>query len=189
LARKQDIKQLAQRCRSVPARSEHTARINRRNTMETSDQRAARLDAERAEGQLTDLEAARAFAAAPQERRAPVDEFTGPRKFRTPASMQVFTNAPFTPTPSLDPGIIKAIEGYEEFAGYLAPAENAFSSAHVALAKIAEARAIVAKDTSKTPELKLLTVAASAEKKLEQLTRLFDTARGNLTAVNRHGSR
>jgi hypothetical protein len=48
--------------------------------METSDQKAVRLDAERVEEQMSDLEAAQAFAAAPQLGPAAVDQYTGPRK-------------------------------------------------------------------------------------------------------------
>jgi hypothetical protein len=135
--------------------------------------------------EMTDLEAARAAARAPKIYRAAVDEPGGRRQSPTPAALQVWSSASYTPTPSLDPGIIKAIEGYEENEGYLAPALNAFSTAHETLKAVAAARDPLSRDTSKTDEMKLLAMAARSEKALDRITKTFDTAYKNLDSAAR----
>jgi hypothetical protein len=132
---------------------------------------------------MTDLEAARAAARAPKTYRAPVDEPGGRRQSATPAVLQVWSSANYTPTPSLDPGIIKAIEGYEENEGYLAPALNAFSTAHETLKQVAAARDPLSRDTSKSEGQKLLAMAARSEKAQERITKTFDTAHKNLSSA------
>jgi len=134
------------------------------------------------EQQESQIDLVRAVVAAPTHRAA-VDE-PGPRGNYAPdPSLGVFNNASFIPTPSLDPGVIKAIDGYAENEGYLAPALNAFSTAHVTLQQIADARAPLMRDTSKTPEQKLLLMATYAEKAQVRIMQAFDKAHQNLNAA------
>lgn len=114
---------------------------------------------------------------------AAIDAHTGPRKAPQPgARVQGGSvgSAPFTPTPSLDPANVKAIEHYAEWEGHLAPALNAFSTAHVGLTEIAKARALAEKNQAWNDYGKLLNVAAFAEKKWEQMNKKFDKARNDL---------
>jgi hypothetical protein len=90
------------------------------------------------------------------------------------------TDLPFHPSPTLDERHISAIEDYEEFAGYLAPALNALSVATEGLKSIDEAWQALRKDTSKTPEQKALVIAPAAEKKQDAMLRSFSTANENL---------
>ncbi len=92
--------------------------------------------------------------------------------------------APFHPSPSLDPGVVRhaAGEHWEELRGYLAPAEQAFSLATETLKMIDNARIQVAKDPSKNPHAVLLIVAEAAGKKMDQVSRAFDRARADMTA-------
>lgn len=86
----------------------------------------------------------------------------------------------YIPTPSLDPRNISSIENYEAHEGYVRCATEAFSIIHVALQKLSEARAQVAKDTSKTEAQQILIVAAEAERLQLRATLAFDSARKRL---------
>lgn len=101
----------------------------------------------------------------------------------TKVNSTVITDAPFHPSPSLDPKNVEAIEGFDEFKGYLAPAHEAFSLATESLKLIDTARQAFAKDMTKNDHARLLIVAGAAEKKQDQVTRAFDQARKNLTAA------
>jgi hypothetical protein len=110
---------------------------------------------------------------------AAVDDYQFPRSMPKPGSKitsGAVGDAPFSPTPSLDPRNIQAIEHYQEFEGYLAPALNAFSTAHIGLSDIANARAQAQKNPSWNEWQIVLNVAGFAEKKQEAMTRQFDKA-------------
>lgn len=83
-------------------------------------------------------------------------------------------------TPSLDPGVVKAIEGFEEHAGYLDCAVHAFSVAHVGLQKIAEARKLARKNGAWTEAQQLLVVSQEAEKAQLRMTKAIDNAHKSL---------
>lgn len=91
--------------------------------------------------------------------------------------------AKFKPSISLDPGTITAIEGFEEFKDYLAPAQNALSTAFEGLKQIAKAREFADRNGAWNEAAKLMNVAAASEKKQESMTRAFDTASKNLTTA------
>jgi len=97
----------------------------------------------------------------------------------------VWSGASHIPTPSLHEGIIKAVEGFEDFPDdpAMASAVSAFSIATVTLEKINAAKEPLAKDTSKTGEQKLLAMAVHAEKALDRVIAAFDRAHKNLTNV------
>jgi hypothetical protein len=125
------------------------------------------------------LDAARAAAAAPTLGPAPVDT-DRPRPFvdHKPA---IWTAAPYTPTPSLDEGVIKAqMEDFPDDPA-MQSAVSAFSLATVSLTKIAAAKEPLSKDTSKTSEQKLLLMAGHADKALDKMTAALDRAHKNLT--------
>jgi hypothetical protein len=150
----------------VAAIREHIARESLESTMSEQEQN----------GDMSQVEMVRALVAA-ETHRAPIND-PNPRQVVIPPqlSQEIWNNAPFTPSPSLHPGVVEAIEGYAENVGYLAPALNAFSTAHVTLKQISDARAPLTRDTSKTPEQKLLLMAAHAEKQHDRVLRTFDKA-------------
>src|SRR5436190_21598662 len=78
---------------------------------------------------------------------------------------------PYSPPIDLHPGVIEAIDGFKDFAGYLAPAQNAFSTACDCLKQIDEARQAAAKNKARTPEQVVLITAEFAEKKQNFMTR------------------
>lgn len=85
-------------------------------------------------------------------------------------------------TPSLDPDMIKkGVEGFEEHAGYLQCAVDAFSVAHVGLQKIAEARKQAGKNSAWREEQQILIVAGEAQKMQDRMLRSMDNARKTLT--------
>ncbi len=88
---------------------------------------------------------------------------------------------PYVVTLSLDPGVVKAIEGFEDHAGYLQCAVDAFSVAHVGLEKIGVARRLARKNGAWTEAQQLLIVAKDAERAQEKMTRSFDNAHARLT--------
>ena len=87
---------------------------------------------------------------------------------------------PYTVTPSLDPGCVKAIEGFEDHAGYLQCAVEAFSVAHVGLQKIADARRQAARNPAWTEAQQVLIVSAEASKMQDRMARAMDSARVRL---------
>jgi hypothetical protein len=135
--------------------------------------------------EMTDLEAARAYAAAPQNGPAPVDQYTGPRKSPNLVP-QVWSAAKYTPTPSLDERMITSVENFDENDPALAQARNAFSLATEQLKKLSDARDPLSRDTSKTPEQKLLLMATHAEKAQDRCAKAFDSALKTLTALAKH---
>lgn len=86
----------------------------------------------------------------------------------------------YIPTLSLDPGNVTALEGYEAHSGYVQCAVEAFSTCHVGLKALSDAREQVKKDTSKTEANQILLVAGEAEKLQNRMTRAMDTARTRL---------
>ena len=84
-------------------------------------------------------------------------------------------------TPSLDPGVVKAIEGFEDHAGYLNCAVEAFSTAQVTLQKIADARRQARKNGAWSEAQQLLIVAKDAETAQIRMTRAMDSAHKTLT--------
>jgi hypothetical protein len=87
----------------------------------------------------------------------------------------------YHPSISLDPRNVEGIDGFEEFKGYLAPAQNAFSIATEGLKKIHTAREFADRNGAWNEAAKLLNVAAAAERKQEQMTRAFDAATRDLS--------
>jgi hypothetical protein len=132
---------------------------------------------------MSQIEMVRAVVAA-DTFSAPIND-PAPRKAITPPQLAqgIWNNAPFTPSPSLHPGVIEAIEGYAENVGYLAPALNAFSLAHVTLQQISDARAPLSRDTGKTDAQRLLLMATHAEKQQNRILGAFDKAHQNLSSA------
>lgn len=80
-------------------------------------------------------------------------------------------------TPSLDPELIKkGVDGFEDHAGYLQCAVDAFSLAHVTLEKIGEARRQARRNGAWTEAQQLLICAKDAEKAQDRMTRAMDNA-------------
>lgn len=126
---------------------------------------------------------ARQFAAASgQLGPAAVDQYTGPRQQPNPVKA-MWSNAKYTPTPSLDERMITTLDNFDEADPALAQARNAFSTATETLKKISEARDPLARDTSKTPEQKLLLMAGITEKAAERCARAFDQSYKSLTSL------
>ena len=140
------------------------------------------------------IEAARAAASSarrkPGDAPAPVDARTGHVSQPRPGmkvESGIITEGPFRPHMSLDPRYVEAIDGWEEFKGYLQPARHALSAAQVGLEQIANARAHADKNQAWNDYQKLLVVSEASEKKQEQITKAFDSAFSNLTkAVRAH---
>jgi hypothetical protein len=85
------------------------------------------------------------------------------------------------PTPSLHPACIRAIKGFDDTtAGYVAPAMEAFETAHAGTQSIIDARAKVMLNDAWSPERKLLELAGLAEKQQLRATKSFDAARTRL---------
>lgn len=136
---------------------------------------------------MSTIDLARASARAPKApgTRAPVDEFTGPRKSPNLVP-QVWSAAKYTPTPSLDERMITSLENFDENDPALAQARNAFSLATETLKKLSDARDPLSRDQSKTPEAKLLLMASHAEKAQDRCAKAFDSALKSLTALAKH---
>jgi hypothetical protein len=133
---------------------------------------------------MSTIDLARASANAPKApgTRAPVDEYTGPRK-QPNLAPQVWSAAKYTPTPSLHESMITSLENFDGNDPALAQARNAFSLATESLKKISDARDPLARDTSKLPEAKLLLMATHAEKAQDRCAKAFDGALKSLTAL------
>jgi hypothetical protein len=85
-------------------------------------------------------------------------------------------------TLSLDPDVIrKGVEGFEDHAGYLQSAVDAFSLAHFTLQQIGDARKQARKNGAWTEAQQLLVVAKDAEKAQIKMTRAMDNAYQRLT--------
>lgn len=126
---------------------------------------------------------ARQFAAASgQFGPAAVDQYTGPRQQASPV-VPVWSNAKYIPTPSLNEAMITSLEDFDENDPALAQARNAFSLATETLKKISETRDPLARDSSKTPEQKLLLMAGITDKAQERCGRAFDQAYKSLTSL------
>lgn len=152
---------------------------------ETSDEKAARLEAERAQRNAEHLAAARSVANAPRNYRSPVDEPSGPRQSPPPGAIinggAIEKNPPWHPSPSLDEQHITSLENYEEFKGYLEPAKHALSVATESLKAIDNAYTQLSKDTSKTPQAKAMLLEPVASKKLDHMNSVFSKAQENLS--------
>lgn len=87
----------------------------------------------------------------------------------------------FTSPPDLNPGIIDAIDGYEDHKDFLAPARTALAAAYDGLNAIAEGRKQAASNPSWNDYQQLLNVGTFAEKTHEKICKAFDTATSTLT--------
>lgn len=84
-------------------------------------------------------------------------------------------------TPSLHPDVVKQIEGYDaDTEAVLAPTLTAFDTAYQAVVSIHEARAVAERNPAWTEENRLMQLDALAAKKLDGVTRLFDSTRAKL---------
>jgi len=84
-------------------------------------------------------------------------------------------------SPSLHPRNVQEIDGYNDAtAPYLAATDTAFSAAYEGIRAVHEARAVVNKNSSWNEEQRIVQVSKFAEKKLDQITRTLDKARGDL---------
>jgi hypothetical protein len=129
------------------------------------------------------MESARQFAAASgQFGPAAVDQYTGPRQQASPVK-PVWSNAKYNPTPSLNEAMITSLENFDETDPALAQARYAFSLATETLKKISETRDPLSRDSSKTPEQKLLLMATHADKAQERCAKAFDGAFKSLTSL------
>lgn len=97
-----------------------------------------------------------------------------------PGSVGSVMEGRYVPTLSLDPLNVKAITGFEAHAGYVQCAVDAFSTCHVGLKALSDAREQVKRDPSKTEAQQILLIAGEAEKLQNRMTRAMDTARTRL---------
>ena len=89
----------------------------------------------------------------------------------------------YIPTISLDPSsITKGIKGYEDHAGYVQCAVDAFSNIHTGLKRLSDAREAARKNDAWTPAMQILNVSKEADKLMDSAARNFDSARGRLQA-------
>ena len=87
------------------------------------------------------------------------------------------------PSPSLDPGVIAAIEGYaEDTRGYVAGAETAMSGLHLGIKAIIDAREASARNPAWTEANQVIAVAEFAGKVQDKATRAVDSALRSLSA-------
>jgi hypothetical protein len=100
--------------------------------------------------------------------------------------MGAITDGPYSPPLDLDPRNIEAIEGFEEHKGYLATAQDAFSTAFEGLKKIAEGRTQAAKNPGWNDYQQLLQVGGFAEKVHLQICKAIDTATNTLQKGVQH---
>lgn len=153
---------------------------------ETIDEKAARLDAERAAANAEHLAAARAAAGAERNYPSAVDTYTGPRQSPTPGAIlnggAIEKNTPFHPSPTLDERQITALaEDDESLLGCLEPAKHALSVATESLKAIDNAYTQLSKDTSKTPQAKAMLLEPVASKKLDHMNKVFSKAQESLS--------
>lgn len=161
---------------------------------ETIDEKAARLEAERAAANAEHLAAARAAARAPRApgTRAPVDEHTGPRQSPTPGAILnggAIEKAPqqWHPSPTLDEQHITALaDDDESLLAFLEPAKHALSVATESLKAIDNAYQALRNDTSKTQQQKGLLLEPVASKKLDHMNKVFSKALENLSKAVEH---
>jgi hypothetical protein len=76
--------------------------------------------------------------------------------------------------------MVEAIEGYEEFKGYLEPARSAMESAVAGLLAIDKAWDALRKDQSKTAAQKTMAIEPAASKKFDHIQATFSKAHENL---------
>ncbi len=89
---------------------------------------------------------------------------------------------PYVVTISLNPDVIKkGIEDFDDHAGYLQCAVDAFSLAHVTLQKIGDARKQARRNGAWTEEQALLVVSKDADKAQLRMTKAMDNAFKTLT--------
>ncbi|MFL6600178.1 MAG: hypothetical protein ACJ8R9_02510 [Steroidobacteraceae bacterium] len=155
------------------------------------EQHQARLDEEARQRNAEHMDAVRAAATSGKGNPLqPVDEFRARQNmngFRVAAgSVLQESEAPYHPSPSFSEENVKTIQGYEEFAGYLQPALNALGTARTGLEAIDAAHLALRKDTSKTPEQKLLLVSGQAVKKYDQMNGTLTKAVENLQSACLH---
>lgn len=153
---------------------------------ETSDEKAARLEADRAAANAEHLAAARASADAERNYPSAVDQYTGPRQSPTPGAIlnggAIEKDPPWHPSPTLDERNITALaEDDESLLGYLEPAKHALSVAVTGLQAIDNAYAQLRKDTSRTPQQKAMLLEPVASKKLDHMNSVFSKAQENLS--------
>jgi hypothetical protein len=103
-----------------------------------------------------------------------IDEFRArqPIKPGTPLALGTVikdSEAPFHPSPAIHEGRIQALEAFETCGDYLQPALNFLSSARVALEQVDQAHTALLKDTSKTPEARVMLLSGPASKKFDAL--------------------
>ena len=105
-----------------------------------------------------------------------------PRQRNSPPSLRD-TEPMMFPSPSLDPGLIAAIEGYaEDTRGYVAVAETAMSNLHISIKSIIDAREASARNPAWTEANQVLAVAEFAGKVQDKATRAVDSALRSLGA-------
>jgi hypothetical protein len=86
-------------------------------------------------------------------------------------------------SPSIDPEVIKAVEGYnEETAPFVGDVINTFNDIYMTLGKVHDARELAARNPAFTPENRVLLVAKEADKHKERLFKRLDRAHDDLKA-------
>lgn len=84
-------------------------------------------------------------------------------------------------TPALHPAVIEELPGYEDHKGYVQGITEAFSVAYEGIADLHKARAAVARNPTMNEAAQLLMVAKEATKRMDAMTRKFDSATANLS--------
>lgn len=84
-------------------------------------------------------------------------------------------------TPSLHPGTVRAIEGFNDHADFLAPVENAFSEAYEGVRAVLVAREKADRNPGWTDANRVIQVAGLADKQTAKITRTFDVAHKRLS--------
>lgn len=174
--------------------SQHTGddAVDRITVAETTDEKAARLDAERAATNAEHLAAARAAAGAERNYPSPVDTYTGPRQSPTPGAILnggAIEKAPqqWHPSPTLDEQHITALaDDDESLLAFLEPAKHALSVATESLKAIDNAYQALRNDTSKTSQQRAMLLEPVASKKLDHMNKVFSKALENLSKAVEH---
>ncbi len=168
------------------------ARINAEQTKPApavSDHKAVEAEIEQSDAERNRVVREQYFAAKKAREAnggddpAPVDVHGANKRKGTVAKVDagVVTKAEnTTPTPSLDPRCVMAIDGFDEHADILGQAFRAFETAHKAVTDIFAARDAAASNPEWTPATQTIKTADYALKAQDRATKAWDSASANL---------
>jgi hypothetical protein len=87
-----------------------------------------------------------------------------------------------SPSLSLHPAVIEALDGYDTDKGYVQPALDAFTKAHQSIERVINARTTINQHSDLSTEQKVIKIAELADKLQVEVTQSFDSALKRLEA-------